>query len=336
MVLDQQLADRINEMLDAVDDLNRRLDDMERKSSAQRKTMADGIKSETTFQYGDHILHSDAQVVGKGNEIESELEVLDVQELTVGKMITMDFINGHPFTDLVLTHRDLNVSEIVVDELILKNPRNYMDIIAKTNQNSDQEVMVESASDNFATPTTGIVAQMKVNSLLVDGRINSLDLVLLNEYALKIHGDQILDSEINFESLKASSLQAASTITNRRIDDIVRIVDGPFIIDQGIRFTNPVSINEMIVQKRINNINVLNGTFNVLLKRSNNDQVMQALTVFDEVKLLNPIVLQGKITKSNLNKINPIVSIAEDIVLEGTVMLIQICSINKKRLFVIR
>lgn len=311
MVLDQQLADKINEMLDLIDTLSKRLDDME-KSSTQRNTITD----EAASQYGDNTLHSDAQVVGSRNN--NEWDEMNVNELTIGKMIIVDFINGHPFSDMVLANRDLNVSEIVVDELILKNPRNYMEIIRKANP----ETMVEAASDNFAAPTAaGIVENLKVNSLLVDGRINSWDLVVLNEYALKIRGDQIFDSQINFDRLKAVSLQATSTISNRKIEDIVRTVDGPFTIDQGIQFMNPVSINELIVNQRINNINVLNGAFNILLKRSDNVQVIQALKVFDEVKLLNPIVLQGKITKSNLNKINPIVSISEDIVLEGRIAL---------------
>lgn len=312
MVLDQQWADKINEMIDLVVSLNQRITALETRST-NRNAMAE---EQTVFQYDENILHSAAQTVGHERETQvgDAVNVLELDELTIGKMIVMDSINGHPFADLVLTHRDLNVSEVVVDELILTNRSNYMEIMSKKNLIDDD--LVGAATDNFAAPATGVVDTLKVNSLIVDGFINRLDLSFLNEHVLKIRGDQVLESEINFEFLQAASLQSVS-ISQKQVDHIVRTMDGPFTVDQPIQFANPVFINELWVKDRINNINVAQERFDILLKRADYDQVIHALKIFNEVKLLNPIVLQGKITKSNLNKINPIVSITNDIVLEG-------------------
>lgn len=319
MVLDQQLADKINGMNEMIKELTKRLADIETSSMQQRNTMADESKQESPFRYDDNILHSEAQLVGQDNEFQSNdgVEQLDLDELTIEEMIEIEFINGHPFSDLVFAKRDLNVTAVVVDELILKNHRNYVEVAGKRTADSKHEDMVKSASESFVAPNTGVVDKMTVNSLIVDGLINRLSLSMLNEFALKIRGDQVLESEINFEVLQAESLQAFADISNRKINDIVQTVNGPFTVDQGIQFAAPVFINELIVNQRINNINVVKGAFNVLLKQSQRDQVIQAMKIFDEVKLLNPIVLQGKITKSNLNKINPIVSFTNDIVLEG-------------------
>lgn len=310
MVVDQQLADKINEMNERITKLNKRLEHIETLST-KRRPMADESKQETIFQNDDNILHPEAQIVGQ-----SQLEnVLDLDELTIEDMIEIEFINGHAFKDLVFSRRDLNVSEVVVNELILKNHKNYVEVTGRSNLN--HEVMMEAASESFVNPMTGVVDTMKVNSLMVDGFINGWDISQLNELALKIRGDQVLENKINFEVLQAASLQAFGDISTKKIDDVVRTVNGPFTVVQDIQFVKPVSINELIVNERINNINVVKGSFNILLKRSDRDQVIHAMKIFNAVQLLNPIVLQGKITKSNLNKINPIVSFTDDIVLEG-------------------
>lgn len=316
MVLDQQMADKINDMNNLISELNKQLDNIEMKMlSTKSDTMADESQEKVSFEYDDKILQSEAQLA-QDKEIQSE-DVIELDELTIENMIIMEFINGHAFGDLALTNRDLNVSEVVVNELILKNYENYKKIIGKTNK-IDHEEMVVAASENFV-PTTGIVDKLTLNSLMVDGFINRLDISVLNELALKLRGDQILESEINFEVLQGASLQTSSSISNRKIDDIVRIKDGSFAVEQTVQFVNPVFINELIVNQRINNINVVKGNFNILLKRSDHDQVIQVMKTFDEVKLLSPIVLQGKIKKSNLNHINPIVSITKDIFLNGKI-----------------
>lgn len=329
-------VEKINEMNELIKDLNKRLENIE-ASSSQRNVLPDKSTKETIFQYDDNVLQSEAQMVGEDNELNSDdaSPALQLDELNIENMIVMDFINGHPFEDLVLSSRDLNVSEVVVDELIVKNHKNYVEIMKKLGP----EDMIASASENIAAPMTdGVVQTLNVNSLVVDGFINRLDLAMLNEFALKLRGDQILESEINFELLRAVSLQASGEISGKKISHVVRTVnDGKsFTVDQTIQFANPVFINELIVNRRINNINVVKGGVNILLKRSDHDQVIEAMKIFDEVKLLNPIVLQGKITKSNLNKINPIVSFTNDIVLEGKNIAIDTHhgeEINNKKLF---
>lgn len=327
MVVDQQLADKINGMNEIIEDLNNRLKDIE-ASHTKSNTMADESKEETFIQNDDNIVRPEAQLVGQDNEIQSK--ALELDELTIENMIEIEFINGHRYEDLVFSNRDLNVSEVVVNELILKNHKNYLEIIGKSYKDHDHEEMIQSASESFVAPMTGDVDKMKVNSLIVDGSINQLDISILNEFALKIRGDQILEGGIYFKNLRAASLQASGAISEKNINDIARTVNGPFTVDQALRFAKPVFINELIVNQRINNINVVKGAFNILLKRSDHDQVIQAMKIFDEVTLLNPIVLQGKITKSNLNKINPIVSFTDEIVLEGNVN--SHPSINKSQL----
>lgn len=281
-------------------------------------------KQTISFDYGDSSLKSEAQVIGEVNEISSKDSKgsFDFDELTIEDMSNVEFINGHPFENLLFSDRDLNVSDVIVNELIVKNYENYMEIIGKASKNShDEEMIAESTSaiGNFFVPQnfSGVVDKLIINSLVVDGLFNGLDLLTLNEFALKLKGDQILESEINFEVLKGVSLQTFSLISNRKIDDIVRIESGPFAIDQSVQFSKPVVINELVVNKRLNNININNGKFDILLKRSDRVQVIQTMKVFDEVKLEGPILLQGKIRKSNLNQINPIVSITDNIILEG-------------------
>lgn len=306
--MDQQTADQINIMKDIIEDLMKRLENIETKTlSTKHNTMADDHKERTLFEYDDNILESEAQVE----------EPIELDTLTIENMIFIEFINGHAFKDVVFSNRDINVSEIVVNELILKNYENYEEIVGKTNARVKREEIVKPGGENFVYPNTGVVDNLSVNSLIVDGFINRLDMSTLNEFALKIRGDQIIESEMNFEVLHGTSLQTQQTISNRKISDIVQTENGPFTVDHVIQFVKPVFINDLVVKERINNINVVKGNFNILLKKSDHDQVLQAMKTFDAVKLLNPIVLQGKIRKSNLNSINPIVSITDDIVLEG-------------------
>ncbi|KAJ6633707.1 hypothetical protein Bhyg_15533, partial [Pseudolycoriella hygida] len=82
-VFDQQFADQINAMNSLIIELKNRLADIEKALS----------KQDTTFEYDENILRSDAQISeAQTNDVQ---ETLELDELTVENFDGIEFINGH-------------------------------------------------------------------------------------------------------------------------------------------------------------------------------------------------------------------------------------------------
>jgi hypothetical protein len=133
---------------------------------------------------------------------------------------------------------------------------------------------------------------IETENLVLDGTFNGLDLLALNEITLKNKGDQHLDSEYDIGVLKTPQLLTQNHISDQLLSNVVRIDSGAFVINQEIQFVGPLEVKDLLVEERINNINVRDGKLDILVKRSPDLQIVTGDKVFERLRLLGPIVLQ--------------------------------------------
>lgn len=239
---------------------------------------------------------------------------LIVEELTVSDSFFTEKINGHYVNNLLRNDLNMDLKKFVVDNLVIANNTMNFEQIQKKLIDSDKRAKRD-------TPITDASEPLVLNNIIVKGQINGIDFNYLIENALKTNIDhQELGAKINIRSLEGAFLETADgKLSNRNLLAIANIRNDTITLKQSMRFTKPLEVNNLYVFNRLNHIHIEDGEIDALFKRSQQLQVITGLKDFESISLLNPIVLQGKIniTSPVLRRYVPMVSIDEDIALEG-------------------
>uniref|UniRef100_A0A336MVZ6 CSON007096 protein n=1 Tax=Culicoides sonorensis TaxID=179676 RepID=A0A336MVZ6_CULSO len=161
--------------------------------------------------------------------------------------------------------------------------------------------------------------EVVVDELFVNEMFNGLDIRIFNDMLLKPDVEvQAIDAPVEIETLNAKSVKLlGGTLSGKTNYDIISVKEGTFLIESSVEFTEPVFADTLFITERINNIHVDDGKMDVLFKDVNYTQVVTGAKEFDTVLLLNPIGLQGKINSKSLEKMNPLTTIDDDIILQG-------------------
>lgn len=240
-------------------------------------------------------------------------ETLHVDELIVSESFFAQRINGHNIEDLLHTDTDLVLNTLAVDDLIIVNNTADFETIEAKLLESDKRMKRDTSTDQ-AEP-------LALNNVIVKGRINGIDFKYLLENALKTdEPNQVLQSKVTIGTLTADRIVTADgKLSELEIANIAHINANEMLIRQPIRFTKDLDVNHLKALQRLNQILIENGEMDVLLKRSKKVQVIKGLKEFRSIELLNPIILQGKInvTSPMVERIRPIVTIDEDLELQG-------------------
>lgn len=315
ITLNQELADQLNAAQKIIEKLDKQLNRLDHQLKPSHLQQQEAITSETPPPADIAIvpppLESAAQTslnVSHLYESHQDLVHLNVDELNV------DFINGNPISQLLYADRDLNIRSLVADTLYVNSPQTYQQL-------EGQAIDIQGAA---SAPTehieySEVTDTITVDALIVDGTINQLDLGTIKQFALKTEAtDQIIQGSFGFVKLRAYGVSVQTNlVSGRNLSDLIRTEGGSYSVSQDVRFDEPLHVDRLYVNDRINNLRIQNGRFDVLLKNSNEIQTITGHKSFNAVRLLNPIVLHGKINSSNLSSMNPIVSVINDIVLEG-------------------
>lgn len=249
--------------------------------------------------------------------------ILTVNELTVSGSVFAETINGHKFENLVCEGSDLVVHNFTVDKLIINDAQN-VEAIEQMLLESDERVKRDAPVDPSEEP-------LNLNNVIVDGMVNGINFTFFVENVLKTNGDQSLEATINFGQLRAKSIQTNDgKISNVELISIARINANKIELRSPVRFTQVLEVDNLEVRERIDEISIVDSKLDVLLKRSRHPQVISGLKQFESIVLLEPITLQGKIniSSSALNKMKPIVTVDEDVLIEDAVSFIGNVSIE--------
>lgn len=301
--LDQYYASAINTLHDITKQIDKRIQKIEAKTSNPSKLLKSPIQFEN--------LQSEAQIIAP------EPDVIYADTVHVSKHMKVDFINDHPISDFIKSTKELNIRHIKADSVQLNAPKNYKKLLSQSR--NDHKLR---STDNYRATVRQVntfsehLQELNVDELKIDGMINDIDLLTLEQFALKTFAnEQTIDANFHIDHANAVDVH---NVNNLHVENIVRTTKGQhYDINQDIQFSQPLYVNRLYVNDRMNNLKIINGKFDALLKESNETQIISASKEFENVKLLEPIVLRGKIKSKSLEQINPIVSMSEPIILEG-------------------
>lgn len=227
-------------------------------------------------------------------------------KLVIEQSVEVNFINGLPIDEFLFNNPHLHLSLLSVNDLVVQsNFELYEHLYAKLDRPGD---LVRAARNSDQTIKIG-----KLHTEVLNG-FKFSDIV---EQSLKINlNEQTIPVDVVIDTLRVFQTHT-QFLGGQLIDDIVRIDGGNFFIDQEIRFLKPVKANQLIINERLKEHVVENGVIQVLMLRSSRVQIISPSMTFESIKLLEPIILSGKIQSKNLDLIKPTVIIDEDIVVNG-------------------
>lgn len=163
--------------------------------------------------------------------------------------------------------------------------------------------------------------KLTVKTFVIGGFINDVDFRTLDKYALRKQGDQEISEKYVFDSIEANNMVIRDGLLSGRniFDDLILIDDGDYDIEQDIMFNNDeLTVNNLEIRKNLNGIRVINNDkLDILLTNSNTTQHVTGHKTFQNLNLLNPIKLQGKIKSRELEKINPVITIDKMLEFDG-------------------
>ncbi|XP_018568702.1 uncharacterized protein LOC108908983 [Anoplophora glabripennis] len=269
--------------------------------------------------------------IDKGFETDSmEFTILSLEDT-----ISPQTINGFP-TDSALHKSGLaNVDNLLVDgvveflsgfnvekninnmtisksnTLLSKGDQNFQDF-SVTNVEINQLVSEFLNLANTSAQNTKNINKLKelnVKNLTIIDLVNDVDLATLEKYALKVSGTQNITKKYSFNKIEADNLDA-NTLSNRKLlDDFVAITPGKRRVNKDVKFAEELVVNNLKASKYLDNIPVKNGKLDILQRNSTERQYISGVKSFENLELLNPIQIRGKIRSKVFDTMNPRVTV---------------------------
>lgn len=279
-------------------------------------------------------------------DINAEIDIpLNLETVAVENFNSVNSINGINPQNILHKHEDFHIKHLIVDEDVVFNDNldvrgdvegfkfieseillNDGNQIFNHNLTSKRLNVGNLLSNNFVLPIqkktdeeTGTMNILNVKNITIDGTVNGINIATFANFVLKTHGDQNITAEYTFDDLQIEDLNT-SVLSDKHIpDDLIYINRMDQRIEHDVEFANDVNINNLIVNKRLNNINVFNGKLDVLLKDSADTQFVNGYKLFENIELTNRLKLRGKIHNNLLEKLKPITIFDEELIINDNV-----------------
>lgn len=275
---------------------------------------------------------------------------LAIETLKISSSFNAKYLNQQPTEHMILKGRDHNLNNVVIDgnaifasDMAIGNLLNNIRVdrssvlLTQGDQKMSGKLQTRQiTADNMQTPMLNkaeltftnapteapkieTIKNLKVKNLIVNGYLNDLDVVTLDRHALRTHGDQEITEDYIFDSLHVKDLKVNGLLSDKIVpDSLVRIDDGEFTVPRDVRFINDLQVNDLQIFTSLNHINVDNkGKLDILLKDKPELQHMTGYNRLENIRLINPVKLQGKIHSKGLDQINPVIHIRNNVHLAG-------------------
>lgn len=139
-----------------------------------------------------------------------------------------------------------------------------------------------------------LLEELTVKDLKLEGRLNGLRWTDLVEQTLKRSGTdvQFIKAAAEITNLKTDAAQVnGNEVNDRPLGHLIPVDGGNFIVQQDVQFAQPVQVNRLLINQRLNHIHVDRQRFDVLLKQANHTQVIQGSKRFENIRVLEPITI---------------------------------------------
>ncbi|XP_017120153.1 uncharacterized protein LOC108141347 [Drosophila elegans] len=205
--------------------------------------------------------------------------------------------------------------EVTVDTLVVHGTVQADRINGVDTKNPVYESVTASkvfVSEKFTEPARKqnkpLLEELIVKNLTLEGKFNGVKWKDLLDQTLKRHGTsvQFIKAAIDVEHLKSEAVQVNSNeVNNRPVGQLIPVDGGNFIVQQDVQFAQPIQVNQLLVNQRLNHIHVDRQRFDVLLKQANHTQVIEGSKRFENVRVLEPITIAGQMMGAELRAISP-------------------------------
>ncbi|XP_053679007.1 uncharacterized protein LOC128729376 [Anopheles nili] len=222
-----------------------------------------------------------------------------------------------PNVDQVFDGTSLTVKDLTVNRL--KSQR-----LNSTDAGSVQRMMDQSRT--LLAKSRGAMPQeygsefdtIDADELQLTGLLNDIDPRLLTDNVLL---DQAADQQFNDKMVIDQITAHNIVVTESKLSGVelknVAQTTGEQKILQDLQFVQPMLVNSLFLRDRLNHIPVMEDKLQLLHLTASEIQTITGTKTFDYVELLKPIELQGRINGESLSKMNPIMTIGDDLVLNG-------------------
>ncbi|KAH8418592.1 hypothetical protein KR222_003032 [Zaprionus bogoriensis] len=136
--------------------------------------------------------------------------------------------------------------------------------------------------------------QLTLQELQLAGRLNGYNWSQLLEQTLKRRGNEVqfIKAAVDITNLKADAvLVNTNEVNDRSLGQLVSIDGGSYIVQQDVQFAQPVEVNQLVINERLNHIHVDRQRFDVLLHEANHTQVIVGAKRLEHVRVLEPVTI---------------------------------------------
>lgn len=275
------------------------------------------------------------------------------QNAKVENFIQPNYLNGEDIENLIRQNDSIDFNDVFVEgKVILNNGMEVGGTVNGVNMNSSKIVLIEGEQDfshqdvtfknikiqnatnvkhlnkltlqDIPEKSTKVIERLdnlNVRNLVITGKINGKDIKALNENALRTHSPFQTLENCTVDILDVQNFFVTSTLSDKIPEDaLLTNYNGEYdLTKRDVLFTADISCRQLHVTEKLNNLNVLeNGRLDVLLRNTTDNQYVNGSKTFESVKVINPIILQGKIDSERFKNMNPVQLISdEEIKVEG-------------------
>ncbi|XP_017066585.1 uncharacterized protein LOC108104812 [Drosophila eugracilis] len=222
---------------------------------------------------------------------------------------------------------NINFEEVTVDTLVVHGKVQADHINGIDTKNPVYESVTAGkvfVSEKYTEPARikqkPMLEELKVKDLQLKGRFNGLKWEELLELTLKRSGKEVqfIKARVDLDHLQAETVQVNNKeVNDRPLGQLIPVDGGNFIVQQDVQFAQPIQVNRLLINDRLNHIHVDRQQFDVLLKQANHTQVIEGSKRFENVRVLEPITIAGQMMGADLRAMSPAKVTHKSIQLQG-------------------
>ncbi|XP_041450219.1 uncharacterized protein LOC111075604 isoform X2 [Drosophila obscura] len=162
--------------------------------------------------------------------------------------------------------------------------------------------------------------ELSVQQLQLGGTLNGLNWTQLLEKTLKRNSAdvQFIKSAADITHLGAEAVVVNSNeINDRSLGHLIPVDGGDFIVQQEVQFSQPIQVNRLLINQRLNHIHVDRQRFDLLLREANHTQVIAGSKRLENLRVMEPITIAGQLLGAELRAMSPVKITHQSLELQG-------------------
>ncbi|KAH8400751.1 hypothetical protein KR009_000744 [Drosophila setifemur] len=139
-----------------------------------------------------------------------------------------------------------------------------------------------------------LLEELTVQDLQLQGRLNGLNWTQLQDQTLKRSGRdvQFVKAAVEISQLQSEAVQVnGNEVNDRPLGHLIPVDGGDFIVQQDVQFAQPIQVNRLLINQRLNHIHVDRQRFDVLIQEANHTQIIEGTKRFENVRVMEPITI---------------------------------------------